>query len=296
MLRTRILTAAVALALLILTAWLAPAFVFDLLLLAIACVAIYEWLLLLLVSRMSSTLSAMACFAAGSTLLVSHSSVSAATEGLGVSLLPIYILCALIWLIAVPLALSRFALIGGHRWTGRLVAIVLCFGMWLAMVQADGLGKGFLLSVLLIVWTADTAAYFAGRAFGRTKLAPQISPGKTREGVIGAVLGNLLLAAGLSQWSWSSPANPAGNIFYWMTESIGYPLMLAVTVLLTLVSVMGDLYESLLKRVAKVKDSGSILPGHGGVLDRIDAVIAVLPVAMTLMTLIQVGAIGGGRT
>jgi phosphatidate cytidylyltransferase len=189
-------------------------------------------------------------------------------------------------------ALSRRSLVGGQRLTGRLLAVVLCLSMWLALVQADGLGKGFLLSVLLLIWVADTSAYFAGRAFGRTKLAPLISPGKTREGVIGAVIGNLLLALALSQWTWASPANPAGNFFFWMRESIGLPMTIAVTVLLTLLSVMGDLYESLVKRVAGVKDSGTLLPGHGGVLDRIDAVVAVMPVAMCIMTLIQMGLIG----
>ncbi len=296
MLRTRLITAVVALALLVLSAWLAPALVFDLLLLGIACVAMYEWLSLLSTGRIRSAAISAGSFIGGGALLLSHPSVVAATEGSGAPLLPLYLLCTVIWIIGVPLAISRFVLIGGHRWVGRLLAVVLCLGMWLALLQADGLGKGFLLSVLLIVWVADTAAYFSGRAFGRTKLAPEVSPGKTREGVVGAVLGNLIVAAVLSHWSWSSAVNPAGNIFYWMTESIGLSLMLAVTILLTLLSVMGDLYESLLKRIAKVKDSGSILPGHGGVLDRIDAVIAVLPVAMTVMTLIQIGAIGGGKS
>jgi phosphatidate cytidylyltransferase len=140
---------------------------------------------------------------------------------------------------------------------------------------------------------ADTAAYFAGRAFGRHKLAPAISPGKTREGVVGAVLANLVLAAGLAQAGLVSSANPAGTLFSMLQINLGWPLMLLITVLLTLVSVAGDLYESLLKRACGVKDSGRLLPGHGGVLDRVDAALAVFPVTMCIVSLIQTGLLKG---
>jgi len=119
---------------------------------------------------------------------------------------------------------------------------------------------------MAVVWIADTAAYFAGRQFGRLKLAPVISPGKTWEGVAGAWGALTLYAAALSQL--------AGMPFL--------SLFLMVSGLLVL-SVLGDLFESWIKRVAGRKDSGNVLPGHGGVLDRIDALMPTLPIAMGML-------------
>ena len=116
----------------------------------------------------------------------------------------------------------------------------------------------------MLVWVADTGAYFSGRRFGRNKLAPAISPGKTREGVLGAmvlVTVYSIIAA-----------------YYFGLDFSGTVYLLLLAVILTLVSVAGDLYESVLKREHGVKDSGRILPGHGGALDRIDSVLAAMPV------------------
>ena len=124
----------------------------------------------------------------------------------------------------------------------------------------------FLLGVMAVVWIADTAAYFAGRRFGRHKLAPTISPGKTWEGVAGAFCALALYAGALSML-------------------VGMPLLslgLMVSGLLYL-SVLGDLFESWIKRVSGMKDSGNILPGHGGVLDRIDALTSTLPIATGML-------------
>ena len=118
-----------------------------------------------------------------------------------------------------------------------------------------------------------------------------MSPGKTWEGVAGAVLANLLLTVVLAMTSGVSSANPVGTFFSWMRLELGWTLLCLVVILLTLVSVMGDLYESLLKRAAGVKDSGRLLPGHGGVLDRLDALLAVVPVTMGLVSLVQIGAL-----
>lgn len=291
MLHTRILTAVILLVVLIGVAWWAPALWFDGLLLLIIVIACFEWMRLLGLSLAGSVVSAGLLFALGTISLFKADSVIAAAQGLGSGILPIYILATLFWLIAVPVAVSRFVAIGGQRLAGRILVFVLCFATWLGLLQADGLGKAFLLSSLLIIWVADTAAYFAGRAFGKHKLAPAVSPGKTWEGVIGALLANLALAIVMAKTMPVSADNPAGSVFSLIQMSMGWGFMLAFTVLITLVSVMGDLYESLLKRIAGVKDSGQLLPGHGGVLDRIDALLAVIPVTMCVVTLIQSGTI-----
>ncbi len=301
MLRTRLLTVIVLLLGLVSIAAWAPDPVFDGLLLLIISIAVFEWMRLLGVSAARSTLIAL-CFVAVGLLALMASfppalgpAVGASPEGVGLLPIPLtlllltYLFAALIWVVAVPLSFRRFKPLGGRALLGKAAALLLLSAAWFALVQADSRGKGFLLSVLLIVWVADTAAYFAGRAFGRRKLAPSISPGKSQEGVAGAVLANLGLAAFLTIWPPAWFELNGGNIFLLLQEAIGWWLMLLVVFLLTLVSVVGDLYESMIKRVAGAKDSGVILPGHGGVLDRIDALIAVFPVTMFVLLLVQLG-------
>jgi phosphatidate cytidylyltransferase len=130
---------------------------------------------------------------------------------------------------------------------------------------SDGSRPFLLLCALALVWVADSAAYFAGHFFGRVKLAPQISPGKTLEGAIGGLVGVALLA-----W--------LVNACWWRYDSVALGTWLILTVVAAAYSVLGDLLESKFKRAAGVKDSGAIFPGHGGVLDRIDATTAALPV------------------
>lgn len=292
MLLTRSLTAAVVLLLLVGFAWLAPPLGFDALLLVILAVACYEWLRLLDSPRWASAVIVALCVVFGLLGLLTNPAIIQAASGSGVSVMPLYSLATLVWIVLVPFAIARRSGIGGQRFAGQCMAVALCTTTWLALVQADGLGKGFLLSVLLMVWVADTAAYFVGRAFGRHKLAPMVSPGKTWEGVIGALLGNLVLALGLLFWPGDLAERLGVSVFSTLYQALGLGLMLGCVVLITLISVMGDLYESLLKRIAGVKDSGVMLPGHGGVLDRIDALMAVFPVTMCLVTLVQLGLIG----
>jgi phosphatidate cytidylyltransferase len=157
---------------------------------------------------------------------------------------------------------------------------------WLALVQARGVGVNFLLSVMALVWTSDICAYFAGRAWGGRwivrKLAVTISPGKTWEGVAGALLGVAVLALvwryADSLWAGLSP-----SIFSRLLDPWG---VWAVALLAVLVAagVLGDLLESLFKRAAGVKDSSGLLPGHGGVLDRVDALLPVMPLALLLIS------------
>lgn len=135
---------------------------------------------------------------------------------------------------------------------------------WLAIVSLrDYFGVHTLMLALLMVWGADTFAYFGGKYFGTTKLAPTISPGKTREGVASGVIMAMLLAVCYAHFL-ISPLNSLSQML----------ILLIITALVALVSVVGDLSESKLKRAANMKDSGNLIPGHGGILDRIDGVIA----------------------
>ena len=165
------------------------------------------------------------------------------------------------------------------RLSGGLVALWLA---WLAIAQARVMGIEFLLSVLVLVWVADIFAYFAGRALGgrfsKGKLAPSISPGKSWEGVWGGMAGVVALSLAWSSWS--------GNTLYsHLVQRHGIAVMLLAVIFLAAMSVVGDLVESLIKRSAGVKDSSGLLPGHGGVLDRVDALLPALPLAMMLVTL-----------
>ncbi|NUT16782.1 MAG: phosphatidate cytidylyltransferase [Cupriavidus sp.] len=167
------------------------------------------------------------------------------------------------------------------RLVGGLLALWVA---WLAAVQARVVGINFLLSLLVLVWVADVFAYFAGRAFGlrftRARLAPSISPGKSWEGVWGGVVGVLVLALA---WVWADDAARAdvASLYTRLAERGWWQLPLGV-VFLSMMSVVGDLIESLVKRSAGAKDSSNLLPGHGGVLDRVDALLPTLPLAMML--------------
>lgn len=142
-------------------------------------------------------------------------------------------------------------------------------------------GFGAVLLVFLTIWATDTAAYFTGRSLGRHKLAPQVSPNKTWEGALGGLLGAVLvtLGAAYSGAPWASWAGHGGWPAFSLAQSVAFGAVVAV------VGQLGDLYESLLKRYGEVKDSGKLLPGHGGVLDRFDSALFAAPVAYYLMRL-----------
>jgi phosphatidate cytidylyltransferase len=177
----------------------------------------------------------------------------------------LYLVALLFWVIAAPLWLFR-----GWRATQPLlfgvVGWIVLVPAWLAIVSLQNAPR-LLLAALLAVWIADIAAYFAGRRFGRRKLAPQISPGKTWEGVAGAFAAVLIYAL-LASFVLQSPAN--------IYDRVG---MLVFFAALTVLGIVGDLFESWIKRGAGAKDSGNLLPGHGGVLDRVDSLTAALPFA-----------------
>lgn len=175
-----------------------------------------------------------------------------------------YVVSLVFWVLIVPflLTLSKPA---------RNTAMMMLIG-WsvllptlLAMYQLRTIDPMILLIFMSVVWISDTAAYFVGKKFGKHKLAPQISPGKTWEGVMGALLAVLCYAMALG---------------YYLEETISFVIMLTFAVIgLAILGIIGDLFESQLKRQVGIKDSGTILPGHGGVLDRIDALTSMLPTA-----------------
>ena len=131
------------------------------------------------------------------------------------------------------------------------------------------------------MWAADIFAYFGGRALGKRKLAPTISPGKSWEGAISGLVAVVVLAVIVVVVT----ARPHGNLFWLLRERLGFAGMLLASAALVAMAVMGDLVESLAKRSAGIKDSSHLLPGHGGVLDRIDALLPVFPAALALVTL-----------
>ncbi len=177
----------------------------------------------------------------------------------------------LFWLLAVPPWLAT-------RWRPAaalplvLAGFVVLVGAFVALVELQARSPWLALAAMAVVWIADTAAYFAGRAFGRRKLAPMISPGKTWEGVGGALVAVAIYAVALAPSAARAGLTAAPGI-------AGTLAFVAFMLMLTALSVAGDLFESMLKRQAGVKDSGALLPGHGGVLDRIDALLAALPPA-----------------
>ena len=158
---------------------------------------------------------------------------------------------------------------------------------WLAAAQARQVGINFLLSTLVLVWVADISAYFTGRALGgrfsRSKLAASISPGKSWEGVWGGMVGVMMLAVA---WRYLDAVNAAVvPSLYSHVGARGLGFLLVAAVFMAAMSVVGDLVESLVKRSAGFKDSSALLPGHGGVLDRVDALLPTLPLAMMLYSI-----------
>ena len=190
---------------------------------------------------------------------------------------------SVLWVAAGSIALRR----GPRAWpqlprTARWVlGLLVLWAAWLALAHARSVGINFMLSTLCLVWVADIAAYFGGRAFGRSKLAPSISPGKSWVGVWSGMLGVVALAAA---WiGFEGRLNVDGPSLYTsLYRTFGVAGMLLALLALSALSVVGDLVESLVKRAAGAKDSSRLLPGHGGVLDRVDALLPVLPAALAL--------------
>ena len=183
--------------------------------------------------------------------------------------LAIYAVSLAFWLLAAPLWLIyKWRL--NKSWLALSGLLVLA-AAWLALVQLREIAALLILWLLSVVWVADTAAYFCGKKFGKRKLVPDISPGKTLEGVYGAFFAVSVYAIAIIAINGNHNVSAFG-------KAVPAYLLLAAHWFITGLSIIGDLFESLLKRQAGVKDSGTILPGHGGVLDRIDGLISTLPV------------------
>jgi len=269
MLKARVITALVLMALLLPSLFYSSQAMWALLVAGFIGIAAWEWGALLgWKATARILLGAITALLCASLSLVAPNAIGAGELFVPAApwVLLAYGLSTAFWCLAMPLWLK-------HKWSlhglgGVVVGAVVLLPTWLAMVQLRALGAGALLGILAVVWMADIAAYFSGKAFGKHKLAPSISPGKTREGAIGACVGVVVYGIAVRQ-IFGLDMMPWG---LWILALIG----------VTVISIVGDLYESLLKRKAGIKDSSSILPGHGGVLDRIDSLTSTLPVVALL--------------
>ncbi len=268
------MTAVVLLALLLLALFALPRLAWTILVVAMVMQGGVEW------ARLSGLSGMKAGLYLGLTLLLMlglawMDTITAVAQQTHVHL-AVYGVSALLWLVIVPLWLLNgwkvrqplpMALTG---W-----AVLIPTGLAMQDLRADS--PWMLLFVMGLVWVADIAAYFAGRAYGKHKLAPSISPGKTWEGVVGALLGVFVYVEAI--WILSPHFSDRGML----------PIFLVASWLWVGLAVIGDLFESAIKRQAEVKDSGALLPGHGGLLDRIDALTSTLPLAALAMLLQKLG-------
>ncbi|TAH46994.1 MAG: phosphatidate cytidylyltransferase [Betaproteobacteria bacterium] len=264
MLKARVLTAIVLLAGLLSALLLLPATAWLLLCALVCGGAAWEWGGLAAFGRRAraglALVFALACLAIGYWAGLSGSGLPPVG-----SLAPFYVVSALFWLVAIPAWLARKWRLGAPS-LAVLVGLIVLVPPALALAHLRLIDPRVLLAAMAVVWVADIAAYFSGRAFGRHKLAPSISPGKTWEGAAGAAVGVLVFGVVLSV---SLNIPPPG----------GWPGLAVMLIAYTGISIIGDLFESLLKRQAGLKDSGTLLPGHGGILDRIDSLTSTLPIA-----------------
>jgi phosphatidate cytidylyltransferase len=277
MLKQRIMTALVLLAIIVPAITGAPPWVWGLISLLMLSIAGREWGRLL-GSSLGSWLLCAVLATCGAVYLFWRTTTGAGALPGGVALLSAASL-------AFWLSIGLGTLVRGHPigsgWAAGLLVLSAC---WVALFELRLLGAAMLVSAMAIVWVADIGAYFAGRAFGRHKLAPHISPGKTWEGVAGGVAAVLALSMAIVLLA---PQASESVFSSRLVTRLGWPVAAAILMALACLSVAGDLFESLLKRHAGVKDSGASLPGHGGVLDRIDALIPTMPGCLLLMELLR---------
>lgn len=229
---------------------------------------LWEWFDL---AEVEDTLARGVLLLANLGLMVAIVWASRSSEGATLALYQLASIVGVVWWLAALLWLGRFDFGSNHQTWARAIKLgagtLAVVPAWCALtwLHADGPeGHYWLLSALAAVWAADTGAYFAGRYLGQHKLAPRVSPNKTIEGLLGGVIAGTVASVGFSMLTGARGADLSK-----------VALVAAVAILF---SVIGDLFESLLKRHVGKKDSGTLIPGHGGVLDRIDAVLAALPV------------------
>lgn len=263
MLKTRILTAIVLLGLFLPALFWLPLFAWAAIMLGLTLVCLHEWAGFLQLN----TLQGRGYMAVSALLGVTALTllVSQGFHWFFYHALQVFALMSVFWLVVVPIALyhNRFS---AHRLLNAILGVFLMMSLWLALVVAKEINPLVLLAMIATIWLADSAAYFAGKQFGRHKLAPAISPGKTWEGVAGALFAVAVYAAVLKL---------SGAVDSWY--------VIPELWLITIAGIYGDLFESFFKRRANLKDSGHFLPGHGGLLDRVDGVIPALPIGLCLL-------------
>jgi phosphatidate cytidylyltransferase len=277
MLKTRVITALVLLAVFLPIVWLAPLIWLGALIALVITVAAWEWWRLLFPMNHKRAFSY-----AGICLLSLATMFMYASMDLVKILLFVTVL---FWLIVVPYLMKQSLSlnIAKWRWPLAILGLLIFPTGWFALMHLRGGGLSVLISVLVLVWCADIGAYFAGKSFGKHKLAIHLSPGKSIEGAIGGWLVVMCIAftyIKINQYLDLS----SSNFFSILQDEFGWSGVFGVSTLCVLMSIQGDLFESQLKRVAGVKDSSNLLPGHGGILDRIDALLPVLPVAALITT------------
>ncbi len=265
MLKQRIITAVVALSALLIVLFVVPPTVACIAIAAVVLLGAWEWSGLLQVTGVALRVAYVILI--GALVYIMSGPLASTTELVLLVSLASWV-CALIWIFYFPTKIPVFV-----RWIGGALLLVPLF---LALVNLYRAGPQLLLFSLLVVWFADSGAYFAGKKFGRVKLAPGISPGKTWEGVFGGLIAVIVLTIGGSFWLSAIEDLQIGL-------AVLVPFFLAVGCL----SIVGDLTVSMFKRNAGVKDSGKLFPGHGGILDRIDSVAAAAP--LVALGLIWVG-------
>jgi phosphatidate cytidylyltransferase len=280
MLLTRIVTAVVLAPLVVAALFGLPPAGWALVALGFVVAAAWEWAALAGRGTAARAAYAAATAMLGLALLLAPSAGFGSAGWPAALAVPLLALATAFWTLLMPAWLSR-------RWRlppgsgGLALGWVLLFATWVALVQLQARSPWVVLAAMALVWIADSAAYFAGRAFGRRKLAPQISPGKSWEGVYGGLVAVGAYAAWLlvvARDHGLTGASSFASAVIWIATALA----------LAMLSVGGDLFESLLKRHAGVKDSGRTLPGHGGVLDRIDALLAAMPpAALAAMVLLR---------
>jgi phosphatidate cytidylyltransferase len=278
MLLQRVITALALVALLLASLMSTSRWPFALMTLALMAAAGWEWGRLNAAGALGALLMGAAVAGGGFLALVAGWSQDAPS--------PLWWMATALWLAGGALALrggpAAWARVPGATRCG--VGLLALWSAWLAIAHARVVGVNFMLSVLCLVWMADVAAYFGGRAWGRRKLAPTISPGKSWEGVGSGMAGVVALAA---FWIWLDRHFDVdgASVYSSLLQSVGAAGLVLILLLLCALSVVGDLLESLVKRAAGRKDSSGLLPGHGGVLDRVDALLPVLPAALAFSSL-----------
>lgn len=277
MLGQRIVTALILLAIIIPAIFFAAPWVWGVVSLVMLCAGALEWGRLMQASRQGQLLAAGLAIC-GALYLVWRGH-TAQTPAPAVAA----IVCAaslVFWLSIALVSLARVHRTG----PGMVIGGLVLGAAWLSLFELRIESPLMLVSAMALVWLADIGAYFFGRTLGRHKLAPRVSPGKTWEGAAGGAVVVLAVAAAVA-WQWPGLASHVFSSH--LISHFGWVAAALALLVLTGLSIVGDLYESLLKRVAGVKDSGRTLPGHGGVLDRVDALLPTMPACLLLLQLLR---------